>query len=156
MRHIPYRAEFDLVINMFTAFGYLEDQGEDQRVLEAVSGALKPGGCFLLDTINHAWLMRHFERQGWQQMDDGTLLLEEREYDLWTGRSNVTWTFIHPQGRRHAQSHSLRVYTLAEFAAMLEQAGLTPRQAWGSFEGQAYAIDTHRMIVLAELANIEH
>ncbi len=150
MRGISYRVEFDLVINIFTAFGYLESQAEDLKVLEAVARALKPGGRFLLDTINHAWLMRHFERRGWVPLDDGTLLLEEREFDLRAGRNNVVWTFLYPDGRRHTQCHSLRVYTLVEFEAMLTAAGLTLKQVWGSFVGEPYGLETNRMILLAE------
>jgi SAM-dependent methyltransferase len=155
MRTIPYQAEFDLVINIFTAFGYLESQAEDQKVLNAVAKALKPGGRFLLDTINHAWLMHNFQRRGWTPLDDGVILLEDRAFDLRTGRNNVTWTFLYPDGHRHVQSHSLRVYTLVEFEAMLQAAGLALRQVWGSFEGKRYGLDTNRMILLAELVNAD-
>jgi SAM-dependent methyltransferase len=128
MRHIPYQDKFGLVINLFTAFGYFESQAEDQKVLQAVANALKPGGKFIIDTINHAWLMRHFEPRGWTSLPDGMLLLEHREYDLCTGRNNVTWTMLYPDGRRHVQSHSLRVYTLVGLTAMLASAGMTLRR----------------------------
>jgi SAM-dependent methyltransferase len=150
MRDIPYQAQFDLVINLYTAFGYLESQAEDQKVLQAVAKALKPGGRFFIDTINQAWLMRHFEARGWSELEDGVIMLEDREFDLRTGRNNVTWMMLFPDGRRHDQSHSLRVYTLAEFEAMLMVAGLVLQQAWGSFGGDPYGMDTNRMILLAE------
>ena len=152
MRHVPYQDEFDLVINLFTAFGYFESQAEDQKVLQAVASALKPGGKLILDTINHAWLMRNFEPRGWTSLPDGMLMLEEREFDLRTGRNNVIWTMLYPDGRRHVQSHSLRVYTLFELTAMLAAAGLTLRQVWGGFSGEAYGLDTNRMIALSERA----
>lgn len=150
MRHIPYRGEFDLVINLFTAFGYLEDQAEDQAVLNAVTVALKPGGRFLLDVVNHAWLIRHFERRDWREMEDGGLLFEERQFDLRTGRNNVVWSFLHPDGSRNEFRHSLRVYTLVEFEGMLAAAGLSFREVWGSFDGDDYGLDASRMIVLTE------
>jgi SAM-dependent methyltransferase len=151
MRAIPYRGEFDLVINLYTAFGYLESEAEDQKVLEQVARALKPGGCFLLDTINQTWLLRHFEPRGWTLLNDGTVLFEERTFDLRGGRNDVTWTFVYPDGRRHVQSHSLRVYTLVEFDAKLTAVGLTLKQVWGSFEGKPYGLDTNRLILLAIL-----
>lgn len=156
MRHIPYQGQFDLVINLFTAFGYLESEAEDFKVLQAVADALKPGGRFLLDAINHAWLMRHFEPKGWRSLENGMILLEDREFDLRTGRSIATWTTIYPDGHRHAQSHSLRVYTLVEFEARLAAAGLALQQVWGNFEGEPYGIDSTRLILLAELVNTEN
>ena len=104
----------------------------------------------MLDTINNAWLMRHFQRRDWTSLDDGTILLEERELDLRAGRNNVTWTMLYPDGRRHVQSHSLRVYTLVEFETMLASAGLALWRVWRNFEGEPYGPDTQRMILLAE------
>jgi SAM-dependent methyltransferase len=152
MRHIPYTNEFDLVINLFTAFGYLENEEEDQKVLDAIHRALKPEGCAMIDTINHSWLMRHFEPRGWTTLEDGLILLEEREFDLQSGRNNVTWTLLYPDGRRHELRHSLRVYTLVEFEANLTAAGLALQRVWGSFDGAAYGLDTQRMILLAKRA----
>ena len=34
MREIPFRGEFDAVVNMFTAFGYFDSEADDQRVLD--------------------------------------------------------------------------------------------------------------------------
>ena len=44
MREIPFEAEFDVVVNLFTAFGYLESEAEDQRVFAQVRKALRPEG----------------------------------------------------------------------------------------------------------------
>lgn len=52
MREVPFEGEFDVVVNLFTAFGYLESDDEDQKVLHQVTKALKPGGQFTLDVYN--------------------------------------------------------------------------------------------------------
>ncbi len=155
MRHIPYPAEFDLIVNLFTAFGYFEDQAQDQMVLDAVAAALKPGGGFLIDTINQAWLMRHFEARGWRELPDGSLMFEERQFDLLTGRNKVAWRFVHTDGNRGEVRHSLRVYTLVELVDMLEEAGLGFEAVWGGFDGDEYGLDVNRMIVLAVKDNTE-
>ena len=43
MREIPFRAEFDAVVNMFTAFGYFDSEADDQRVIDGAAAALKTG-----------------------------------------------------------------------------------------------------------------
>lgn len=58
MREIPFEDEFDAVINLFTAFGYFETEGEDRQVLAAVERALREGGAFLVDTIHPPWIYR--------------------------------------------------------------------------------------------------
>ena len=149
MRDIPFRQEFDASINMFTAFGYLESEAEDLKVLQAVSEALKPGGKFLLDVINREWLMRNYQPRGWLENPEGGRLLEEREFDLLTSRNNVRWIYIKPDGSTWETHHSLRVYTLTELAQMLKGVGLSVEAVYGGFEEEPYTLDSRRLIILA-------
>lgn len=87
MREIRFDAEFDAVINMFTAFGYFADEADDEAVLHAVGRALRPGGVFLIDVINLLALMREYASTGWQEAPDGTLWLDDRRYDARSGRN---------------------------------------------------------------------
>jgi len=148
MRDIPFRREFDACINIFTAFGYLESEAEDLRVLQAVAEALKHGGKFLLDVINREWLMRNYQPRGWVENPDGGRLLEEREFDLLTSRNNVRWIYIKPDGSKWETRHSLRVYTLTELAEMMKEVGLSVEAIYGGFDGKPYTLDSRRLIVL--------
>ena len=151
MREIPGRAgRFDGIINCFTSFGYLEDDREDQRVLEGVARALRPGGHFLIDIMNHDWLVRTFRESEWHEGPDGGLMLERRKYDIHTGRLDVDWLFITPEGTRHLRPHLVRLYTFTELKAMLSKAGLAVRRTWGGMDGREFSMESSRMIVLAE------
>ncbi len=149
MREIPFEAEFDAVINIFTAFGYFDEESENQRVLDAVARALKPGGAFLIDTINAPALFRRYQERRWEPLEDGTLFLQEHRYQFLTGRNEATWTFIRPDGTLSDLSHSVRLYSPHELARMLEQAGLPVEQTWGNFEGAELSLETFRLIVRA-------
>jgi SAM-dependent methyltransferase len=150
MRDIPWEGEFDAVINVLTSFGYFESDDEDFKVLAGVARALKPGGRFLLDTINREWLVRHLEAHGWQEGTDGTLSLEDRSFDLLAGRQRNRILSIQPDGTRRKRKIDLRMYTLTELAKMLSRAGLEVRRTWGAFDSREYGLDSRRMIVLAE------
>lgn len=149
MREIP-RRRFDAVINMFTSFGYFETEAEDQRVLDGVARALRPGGRFFIDTINHDFLMRVFRENDWQRRADGAVTLERRRYDVRTGRIENEWTYIAADGKRRRQSFSHRLYTYTELAAMLAKAGLTVRRAWGGLDGRELTMESPRTVLLAE------
>jgi SAM-dependent methyltransferase len=142
MREIPFVVEFDAAINLFTAFGYLESEDEDQRALDAIAGALRPGGAFLLETIDTVRLLRVYRDQNWNELADGTLMIEQREYDYLAGRNEVVWTFVRKDGSRSELRHSLRLYTPAELATMFRRAGLQVERAWGSWDGDELAFAT--------------
>ncbi|MDQ3046153.1 MAG: class I SAM-dependent methyltransferase [Bacteroidota bacterium] len=49
----PFRTNyFDIVLNLFTSFGYFETSRDDNAVLQAVHKSLRPGGTFVLDFLN--------------------------------------------------------------------------------------------------------
>jgi SAM-dependent methyltransferase len=150
MREIGYDAEFDAVLNLFTAFGYFEIEHDDCVVLECVARALLPGGAFLLDTLNPLWLARGFRPRHWQEFEDGTVLLEEREYDPVSGRVAGVWTFVRPDGTRSELRHAIRCYTPAELASMFRAAGLAVEGAWSGFDGSPLELESegHRIVLL--------
>jgi len=65
MCHIPWENRLDAVINVFTAFGYFDDEVENQQVLEGVHRALKPGGRFLVDLPDREGRARLSEGRIW-------------------------------------------------------------------------------------------
>ena len=53
MRDLPFAgASFDLVVNLFTSFGYFSSDDENRRVLSEVSRLLQLDGVFVLDYLN--------------------------------------------------------------------------------------------------------
>ncbi|HEY8310483.1 MAG TPA: class I SAM-dependent methyltransferase, partial [Gemmatimonadaceae bacterium] len=53
MRELPFAdAAFDLVVNLFTSFGYFSSDEENRAVLNEVSRVLQRGGVFVLDYLN--------------------------------------------------------------------------------------------------------
>jgi 2-polyprenyl-3-methyl-5-hydroxy-6-metoxy-1,4-benzoquinol methylase len=150
MREITFANEFDAVFNIFTAFGYFEEERENQRVLEAVERALKPGGAFLIDTINSLALQARYRPNMWEEVEGtGTLFLQEHSYDITTGRNAARWLFVHPDGARTEISHSVRIYAPHELLRMLEAAGLVIEETWGDFDGAKLTRETWRLIVRA-------
>jgi SAM-dependent methyltransferase len=151
MRAIPARFEgkLDAVINMFTAFGYLESDAEDQQVLGGIGRSLRPGGLFFLDFINRESVVRTYRPSSWEEVG-GALVLHENNFDLASGRNSDVMRVIEADGSRHETGHSVRMYTLVELKAMLDMAGLSMARCWGGFDGSDLTLDSRRLIVLAE------
>jgi SAM-dependent methyltransferase len=152
IRLIPYRAEFDAVVNFFTSFGYFPSERDDLKALEAVQKSLKPGGRLLLDLLNKEWLMRHFEPNVWEQGEEGrgAVALDDISFNFESGRLENRRTIINKDGSRTPAFVSVRIYTLTEIKSLVARAGLTYRQSFGGFDGVPYGMDSPRMIVLAD------
>jgi SAM-dependent methyltransferase len=149
MRDLP-AGPFDAVINLFSAFGYLESDAADQQVLASVGRALRPGGRFLLDMRSREHMVRHFREHAWQPLADGSLFLEQATFDLRTSRVQTHAILVEPDGRREHREFSVRQYSLTELVGMLDAAGLTVTQTWGGFDGSPYTLESRRLVLLAE------
>ena len=149
MRDIPFSEEFEALTNMFTSFGYLEDDEEDQKVLNRIVKALKSGGLFLMEIMSRDILVRIFESRGWYKTETGVYVLDERSFDFLAGRNNVRQVTIYPDGTKREAYHSWRAYTLTELAKMLERAGLKVAATYGGMDGSLYTLESHRLVILA-------
>jgi SAM-dependent methyltransferase len=147
MRELDYDGVFDGAINVFTSFGYFEEDDENERVLHGISRALRPGGRFLIDTINPIALARVFQEHDWKEFEDGSVMTEHRWQNQLAGRGGATWTFIHPDGSRSVLEHSVRFYAPWELRALVERAGLTVERAWGSSGGTDLGDGTRTILV---------
>ena len=149
MREIDFEDEFDAAVNLFTAFGYFESDEEDRGVLERVARALRPGGGFVVDTINPLGLAGRYQERLWDEVGDGVLMLQEHEWDVLAGRNRAVWTFIRPDGSRSELRHVVRMYAPHELARLVGGAGLAVEDGWGDFEGAPLSYESRRIVLLA-------
>ena len=147
VREMDFEPVFDAAINMFTSIGFFPTEQENFEVVRRAAVALKPGGRFLLDTINREYIVRHFQPTHWQPLGRG-VLIERRRMDWHTGYMHSVRTLIDPRRRRRRQEFYIRLYTLAELVGMFERTGLIVQHVFGGFDGSAYSPDAQRMILL--------
>jgi SAM-dependent methyltransferase len=149
MRQLPFAAaSFDVVMNLFTAFGYFSD-AENAHVLEEVARVLRPGGWLFIDVANRDRLLRQAQSRSWKRLPDESLVVSEWQWDVPTGRYTHWQLWLRGQQQREFQ-HSVRVYSCTELTAMLRQVGLTPRALYGGFQGEPLTLDAPRLVCLAQ------
>jgi SAM-dependent methyltransferase len=130
MRDLPWPNRFDGAFCFGNSFGYLGDDG-DERFLNAVAAALKPGGRFVLETpMVIESLLPNLQDRPWFKAGDMYLLVSN-EYDASRSRLDIEYTFV-SGGRIEVRHGSHRAYAYRELIALMERAGfnVTPDAAW--------------------------
>ena len=147
MRDLPWTGQFDGAFCFGNSFGYLDDDG-NADFLQAVAGAVKPGGRFALDTAMVAEsLLPQFQPRRWFEVGDILFLVDNR-YDPETGRVATEYTFVR-NGITEKRSGSHRVYTYRELWALLHTAGFTDLRAFASPDSDPYALGSQRLLLTA-------
>jgi SAM-dependent methyltransferase len=148
MRAFSRPAAFDAAINFFTAFGYFDDPADDLKVARNLYESLAPGGRLLVDVNGKENLARKFTERGWNRLEDGTLVLEERE--LLDGWRRIKTRWIRISGTERLEStFVLRLYSGSELAALLERVGFSQVALYGSLKATRYDQDAQRLIAVA-------
>jgi len=150
MRKIPFKHEFDAVVNLFTAFGYLENDDEDEKVIKQIAKVLKPRGKLLIDVANRDRIIGNYIERDWMVLPDATIELIEHKYDPIKGGHDDIRTYVHSDGTRKKFVLKVRMYTAAEIISMMKCAGLEFKEAYGDYNFSPYKMYSRRCILLAQ------
>jgi len=148
MREFRREGAFDAAINLYSSFGYFEDQEDDRRVARNLCRSLKPGGAFLIDTMSKEVLARKFQPRGWHELDDGAVLLKDRRLEDGWGAIRTTWTRIHGCDQQ-SFTFTMRLYAGTELATLLRDAGFAEVTLFGWLDGRPYDHEARRLVALA-------
>lgn len=149
MREYCQPNTFDAVINMFTAFGYFENPIDDKRVVKKVYQSLKPGGRFILELMGKEILARIFSERGWEEGENGLVILEERKLSQNWGWIDNRWILIKGNKRKEFKvSH--RLYSAVELTNLLKQCGFKQIEVYGDLAGAPYDQNAKRLVVVAK------
>lgn len=154
-RRMPFAGRFDAAINMWTSFGYFAKAADDLAMLRSVRRALKPGGLFVLDTINGGRIARVLELQEtlgldserWVELPDGTLILEDPRVSGGGTRVRTRWIFIRGTKRSELVT-DIRLYTGRSLSLLARRAGLEVLRVYGETERRPYSEAASRRVVL--------
>lgn len=149
MREFVRAQAFDLVMIMWTSFGYFEEESDHEQVLENIRRSLRPGGRVVLDLVGLEYLCRNIEPVHLTEYDDGRILVERPVLTNHMTRLENEWLLIDGD-RVHRTDFSHRVWSAGEIRALLERCGFRIDAIHGSYDGADYDLEAERMIVVAK------
>lgn len=155
MRRAHFSGEFDVAMNLWTSFGYFSTAAEDLAALRAARAALKPGGLFLLETINGGRLAKvlrlqqqlGLDTERWTEMPDGTLVLEDPSLVDGGRTVRTRWIFIKGASRRDLVTR-IRLYTAPSLSSLAKRAGFTVVRVFGEMSYAPYREASSRRVAL--------
>ena len=148
MRQIPFREHFETILSLFTSFGYFSDASEDEVVLCAVYDALRPGGTFLIDTLNRSWTVAHLAPRSEETIDG--IRVEITRAISHDGLRVEKEIRVEPDDEpAKIYRESVRMYDPDEMRPLLERSGFVGVRFLGALDGRPYNSTSPRMIAVA-------
>ncbi len=145
---------FDLACNLFTSFGYFEDEADNIRVLRNVLVSLKPGGVFVMEMIGKEWLARNWQSILWSELEGGAKLVQRPQVrNDWT-RVRNEWLLLKDGGYRTFEFEHA-IYSGRELKDRLLAVGFAEVRLFGDLAGAEYGRDATRLVAVARKASVE-
>jgi SAM-dependent methyltransferase len=141
----PIPGTYDLILNIFTSFGYFATDEENEHVIMNCAAALPVGGHFVLDYLNAAYLARHLVAHNEKQLPSGEHVLLDREILQRRVVKRITFA----DGAEFIES--VQLYESEEIEQMFVRAQLITKARFGSYGGEAFdRLESSRLILIAE------
>lgn len=137
---------FDSIFNLFTSFGYFNDDKEnEQSILAAVDG-LKTGGCLVIDFLNVARVeadLKPYEIK----------VLGEIEFHI---RKKIENGFIYKRiavvdgANEYTYTEQVRTLKLSDFQHYFKAAHLNLLHVYGDYDMNDYKSSSNRLLLIAQ------
>lgn len=138
---------FDLVLSLFTSFGYFEKDEANERVIGQVYRSLKPGGFFWLDFLNTLYTENNLLPENSSRISPSLRVVEKRKIE--DGRIIKDIFFLdNQQHMTRTYRESVRLFTRDELEIMMKKAGFRAAGCFGNYRGQAWTGESERTILV--------
>jgi SAM-dependent methyltransferase len=138
---------FDWVFNLFTSFGYFDNQGDDLLAMTAIAKCLKPGGRLLLDFMN-------VKRVESRLVPEEVKTAQGIEFHIqrYTDEKHIIKEIAFEADGKHWRfEERVKKYSKDDFKHLFNQVGLQPLAYFGSLDLSSFNPDSSdRLIMLAE------
>lgn len=146
MRALPFREPaFDVVVNLFTSFGYFKTDDEHMNVLTQIGRILVPEGNFMIDYLNADHVCANLVRAE-ETTVGGKAVSIQREI-VENGRFVCKTMRVLDEGSTFVER--VRLFGMAELTAMLAAAGLEVWDRLGDYEASVWSPASPRTILFA-------
>lgn len=130
MREPQGHARFDLVVNLFTSFGYFGSETENERTLCAISESLKSGGQLVIDFMNTHKIVSQLVPEAELEREGIRFFIRKR---LENGIIHKSIRFT-DQGKDWAFEEKVQALTESDFRRLFEKTGFQVVLLSGNYE----------------------
>jgi len=144
IRHLPLKGSFDLVLNMFTSFGYFTTDKENFSFIHSANSLLKNDGIFILDYLNKQYVTNNLIPYS-QKDIKGKSIIEERKIDKNRVEKKIT---IKSHEIEKIFNESVLMYSGEEIIKGFNSCGLNEYKVFGDYLGNSFDnVKSSRLVI---------
>lgn len=144
----PFKLEhYQYVVNMFTSFGYFEDENENKNALKSIIANLKPNGYYLMDYLNASYIKQHLVSEENKQLNGINFNINRKI------KNNCVIKTIdfEDKGEKYQFKESVNLIDADTLTTWIKENKLTVLNTFGDYELNPFDTDnSKRLIIFAQ------
>jgi 2-polyprenyl-3-methyl-5-hydroxy-6-metoxy-1,4-benzoquinol methylase len=144
IRNVFFKQKFNLIVNLFTSFGYFFNDEENFSFIKNSFDFLKPGGYYVLDYFNPKFVMNNLVAESRREIS-GVFLLEKRciinnrvEKEIHITRDGIEQNF----------TESVALYSPEILIETISSFGFNLCNTFGDYEGNEFEENVSKRLIL--------
>ena len=126
----PFGQKFDLVVNLFTSFGYFDDFKDNLKTLDSIKSSLKKNGLAVIDFLNIKYLKNNLIHKNTEEIDGIKFHLNR---SIKNGFLTKKISFKHELNEYNFEE-KVRSLDLIDFKSMFKQSNIEILHIFGDYK----------------------
>ncbi|MGC6430916.1 MAG: class I SAM-dependent methyltransferase [Jejuia sp.] len=140
----PYPKRFDSVFNLFTSFGYFEDDADNLKTIQAIKADLNATGFGVIDFMNTEYVIANLVPEDSKTVDGITFYQRRYVEDGYI----IKDINFEANGRVFNFQERVKAFTLADFENLFAAAGVHLLDIFGDYKLRKFDAKTSERLVM--------
>ncbi|WP_282136189.1 class I SAM-dependent methyltransferase [Seonamhaeicola maritimus] len=140
----PYPKQFDAVFNLFTSFGYFDDDADNLNTIKAIKANLNEYGFGVIDFMNSEFVIDNLVPEEVKIVDDITFNLKRYVEDGYVIK-DISFTV---DNRLYNFQERVRAFTLNDFEELFKKADVHLLDVFGDYKLRKFSNKTSERLVM--------
>ena len=142
---LPYGETFDAVFNLFTSFGYFENESDNLSTIKAIKADLNEFGFGVIDFMNSNYVINNLVEKDTKTVDGIEFTMTRRVENGYIIK-DISFTF---EDEDYQFQEYVRAFTLSDFETLFEKAGVYLLDVFGDYKLNKFdANNSERLIMI--------
>jgi len=144
MREVIVGNHFDVVMNLFTSFGYFDSTDDNKRVLRSIHEMLLHNGVLVIDFMNAVRIINTLVTNETKEVE-GTTFTISRRYDGTHIFKDIQFS---DSGQDFQYTERVQAITHTDFSELLNTCGFELIRTFGDFDLNPFEAETSDRLIL--------
>lgn len=142
-----FKNKYDAVFNLFTSFGYFDEDAEDILILKNIKNGLRKDGVFVFDFLNAQFVKDNLVAEETKVVDNITFHIKR---EIINGFILKHISFF-AEGKNHTYTERVKYLDIEKMTSYFEKVGFTIKNIFGDYNLNTFdSKKSNRLILVAK------